>query len=81
MGMGDVKLAFASGLVLGWPDIALATIVSFILGGLVGMFLLVSGKKHVKDKLPFAPFFAVGVFITIFLGHGMMGGYFGLFGI
>ncbi len=81
MGMGDVKLALASGLVLGWPDIALATLVSFLLGGLVGGILLALGKKRIKDRLPFAPFFVLGVFIAIFLGHGLVSGYFSLFGI
>lgn len=81
MGMGDVKLALSSGVVLGWPDIALATILSFLLGGLVGGMLLILGKKHIKDKLPFAPFFVVAVFLTVFLGHSIVGGYFGLFSI
>jgi len=81
MGMGDVKLALASGLVLGWPDIALATTLSFVLGGLAGGVLLSLGKKHIKDKLPFAPFFVLGVFITVFLGYNIVSGYFGLFGI
>ncbi len=81
MGMGDVKLAIASGLVLGWPDIALATILSFLLGGLVGGILLAFGKKHIKDKLPFAPFFVSAVLLTVFLGHGIIGVYFGLFKI
>ncbi len=81
MGMGDVKLALSSGVVLGWPDIALATILSFLLGGLVGGILLIFGKKHIKDKLPFAPFFVFAVFLTVFLGHSIVSGYFGLFGI
>lgn len=81
MGMGDVKLALVSGLVLGWPDIALATTLSFILGGLAGGVLLSLGKKHIKDKLPFAPFFVLGTFLTVFLGHAIVTGYFGLFGI
>ncbi len=81
MGMGDVKLAAATGLVLGWPDIALATLLSFVIGGLVGGVLLALGKKHIKDKLPFAPFFVLGVFLTVFLGHAIVGGYFGLFSL
>jgi len=81
MGMGDVKLALALGLVFGWPDVALSTIIAFVLGGLVGGILLAGGKKHIKDKLPFAPFFVLGTFLTVFLGHAIVTGYFGLFGI
>lgn len=81
MGMGDVKLAIASGLVLGWPDIALSAIIAFVIGGFTGGLLLLLGRKTVKDKIPFAPFFVAGIFITILLGHGIVNGYFSLFNI
>ena len=81
MGMGDVKLAIASGLILGWPDIALAIMLSFLFGGIMGGALLIFGKKEMKDKLPFAPFFVLAAFTTVFFGHGIIGWYFSLFGI
>jgi leader peptidase (prepilin peptidase)/N-methyltransferase len=81
MGMGDVKLAAASGLLLGWPDIALAAIIAFILGGLIGGLFLALGKKTMKDRLPFAPFFVVGIFMTILFGQAVISGYFSLFNI
>jgi prepilin signal peptidase PulO-like enzyme (type II secretory pathway) len=81
MGMGDVKLAAASGLLLGWPDIALAAIIAFVLGGFIGGIFLVLGKKIMKDRLPFAPFFVAGIFITILFGHAIIGGYFSFFNI
>ncbi|MGC9611241.1 MAG: prepilin peptidase [Minisyncoccia bacterium] len=81
MGMGDVKLAAASGLLLGWPDIALAAIIAFILGGFIGGIFLVLDKKTMKDRLPFAPFFVAGIFIMILFGHALIGGYFSLFNI
>lgn len=81
MGMGDVKLAIVSGLILGWPDIALTIMLSFIFGGLAGGVLLAFGKKEMKDKLPFAPFFMLAAFATVFFGHGIIGWYFSLFGI
>lgn len=81
MGMGDVKLAAASGLVLGWPDIALAAILSFVIGGIIGGIFLASGKRTMKDRIPFAPFFVAGIFITVFFGHAIISGYFSLFGI
>ncbi len=81
MGMGDVKLAAASGLVLGWPDIGLAVIVAFVLGGLWGAVLLLGRKKTLHDKIPFAPIFIIGMALTVFLGFGMVHGYLGLFNI
>ncbi len=81
IGVGDVKLMLVSGLVLGWPDIALSTIVSFVLGGLFGGMLLLLKQKSMKDKIPFAPFLVLGFFLTVFFGFAIVRGYFGLFGL
>ncbi|MEK7543071.1 MAG: prepilin peptidase [Patescibacteria group bacterium] len=81
MGFGDVKLALASGLLLGWPDIALMIISSFILGGIFGGYLLITKRLGMKDRVPFAPFFVLGVAVTFFFGKLILGGYFALFGI
>lgn len=81
MGMGDVKLAAASGLVLGWPDIGLATVLAFILGGIWGAILLIVHQKTLHDRIPFAPIFILGMGLTVFLGFEIVRGYFGLFNI
>lgn len=81
MGMGDVKLAFSSGILLGWPDVGLAIIVSFIFGGIVSAALFLSGKRTMKDRVPFAPFFVMGSAITFFFGHALIEGYFSIFGL
>ena len=81
MGGGDVKLALASGLVLGWPDIGLSLALAFIFGGIFGVVLLLNRKKTMKDKLPFAPIFILGMVVTIFFGTHIISGYFRLFNI
>ncbi len=81
MGLGDVKLAFVSGLVLGWPDVGLATLLAFIFGGIWGAFLLLVGKKTMRDKIPFAPIFVLGFVVTVFFGFRIINGYFSLFNI
>jgi leader peptidase (prepilin peptidase)/N-methyltransferase len=81
MGWGDVKLAFASGLIVSWPEIALSIIIAFILGGLVGFFLIKIKKKTMSDMLPFAPFLVIGMVTTIFFGYEIIQGYLGLFGL
>ena len=80
MGFGDAKLAFAAGLLLGWPDIMLAIILSFIFGGLVGGYYLFRRARTMKDRLPFAPFFVLGIVCTVFFGAAIVQGYFALFG-
>ncbi len=81
MGVGDVKLMLASGLILGWPDIALSTAISFVLGGLFGGLLILIKQKTMKDMIPFAPFLVLGFFLTVFFGFAIVKGYFGLFGL
>lgn len=81
MGFGDVKLSFVLGLALGWPDIGLSVIFSFIFGGVWGAALLLKKKKTLKDRLPFGPFLAFGAATTVFFGFQIVKGYFGLFNI
>jgi len=58
MGWGDVKFAILMGLVLGWPDILLALFLSFLSGAIIGMGLILFGKKGMKSQIPFGPFLA-----------------------
>ncbi|MDO8557523.1 MAG: prepilin peptidase [Candidatus Jorgensenbacteria bacterium] len=81
MGFGDVKLALASGFLLGWPDMALAVVIAFILGGIFGAYLLISGRLSMKDRVPFAPFFVIGIALVFFFGEAILKGYFTLFGL
>ena len=68
MGGGDVKLAFLMGLLLGWPIILLSLFSSFILGSLVGIFLILIGKKKMGSMIPFGPFLIIGTFTGLFFG-------------
>lgn len=81
MGFGDVKLALALGLLLGWPDAVLMVLVAFLLGGAFGAYLLFAGEGTMRDRVPFAPFFALGAAATFFFGEVIVGGYFALFGL
>jgi leader peptidase (prepilin peptidase)/N-methyltransferase len=81
MGMGDVKLAIGSGLVLGWPDIGLGVILGFIIGGTWAAALLFLKEKTLRDRIPFAPLLISGMVITVFLGFEIIQGYFSLFNI
>ncbi len=69
MGMGDVKLAFLMGLILGWPGIFAALIMAFFSGALVGMGLLAAGKKKIKSEIPFGPFLAGSTILILLLGQ------------
>jgi len=73
MGLGDAKLAFAIGLMLG-PILGVSAIVlGFWLGALVGLGIMFYEKfirKNVstgmKTEIPFAPFLLVGTWLVFF---------------
>ena len=75
MGGGDVKLGFLMGLILGWPLVLIALFLSFILGSIIGIFLILVGKKKMKSMIPFGPFLVLGTFIAMFWGEWIMGWY------
>jgi leader peptidase (prepilin peptidase)/N-methyltransferase len=75
MGMGDVKLATFIGLVVGFPSVFVALLLSFVAGGLVGGGLLLSGLKGRKDPIPFAPFLVAGGMIAMLYGKEIMDWY------
>jgi leader peptidase (prepilin peptidase)/N-methyltransferase len=59
MGMGDVKLAGAVGLALGWPALW-AIYLALLIGGLAAAGGLAAGLVRRETRLPFAPFLLAG---------------------
>jgi len=72
MGLGDVKLAFLLGFFLGFPNILIALFFAFSIGAIIGMGLVISGKKTLKSEVPFAPFLVAGAFFAVFFGQQLM---------
>lgn len=79
MGMGDVKLGVAGGILFGWPDIGLMVLLAFVLGAIAALPALLLKKKSLKDGIPFGPFIVLGMLVTMFLGPLILRGYFMLF--
>lgn len=79
MGVGDIKLAFLMGLFLGWPNILVALFVAFLLGAVVGLGLIVLGKKTLKSEVPFGPFLVSGTLLALFFGQSIIHWYVNLF--
>ncbi len=78
MGLGDLKLVIPIGFLVGWPDAALVIALSFIIGAFTSVFLMLFGGKSFKDGVPFGPFLAISVFVTLFGGQAIMSWYFSL---
>jgi leader peptidase (prepilin peptidase) / N-methyltransferase len=72
MGGGDIKLIAMIGTFLGWQG-ALFTIFSgALLGSLVGVTLMLLGKKGRKDKVPFGPFLSCGAILFMLSGEDLV---------
>jgi leader peptidase (prepilin peptidase)/N-methyltransferase len=78
MGFGDVKLALMMGAVLG-RYVAVAMFLSFLIGGVVGALLLMSGIKKRRDKIPFGPYLALGSAVGVLLGENILDAYLSLY--
>ena len=75
MGMGDIKLAFLMGLILSWPNILVALFLAFFLGAIMGIGLIIAGKKTFKSEVPFGPFLVSGTFLAMFWGQNLIDWY------
>jgi leader peptidase (prepilin peptidase)/N-methyltransferase len=78
MGMGDVKLAGLLGLMVGFPLVFVALLISIWAGGLVAVALLISGRKKRKEMLPFGPFLCIGGLAALLWGRQILAWYMGL---
>ena len=57
------------GIILGWPNILLALFVSYILGALSGLYLIIKNKKNMKSEVPLGVYLTIGTFVTMFWGE------------
>jgi leader peptidase (prepilin peptidase) / N-methyltransferase len=78
MGFGDVKLAGVLGLVLGylsWWAVVIGAFTGFLLGAVVGVAVMASGRGNRKTALPFGPFLIAGTLIAVFASNVIAGWY------
>ncbi|NDK31025.1 prepilin peptidase [Nesterenkonia sp. Hz 6-5] len=70
IGMGDVKLAVVLGLYtgfLGWEVVATGVALSFLLGGLVSIWLLMTRRATSSSRIAFGPFLILGAAAALVL--------------
>ncbi|MFY9217504.1 MAG: prepilin peptidase [Tepidanaerobacteraceae bacterium] len=79
MGGGDIKLFATVGMFLGFRLTLLALLLSFVLGSVVGLILIILKLKNMKDAIPFGPFIALASVISMLAGDRIISWYWGLF--
>jgi len=67
MGFGDVKLMGALGLYFGLSNIVIITLVSFLIGAVLSILLLLTKIKKTDEYIPFGPFIVIATFISIYI--------------
>jgi len=80
MGEGDVKIAATLGLLVGWPAAVVFLVAAFVIGGVFGAILMLTGQAKMKSAVPFAPFLIIGGLIALFWGAHMISWYMGILG-
>lgn len=68
MGLGDAKLVLGMGWLVGLACIVSGVAISFWLGALFGIFLILFSRKYkMKSEIPFAPFLIFGTILVFLL--------------
>lgn len=72
IGFGDVRYAFFMGLFLGFPKVVVGLFLSFVIGAIIGVVLIIIGSKERKDMIPFGPFLVLGTTIAYLWGSQLI---------
>lgn len=78
MGLGDVKMLAMVGAFLGWKGVLVTLFFGSLLGAVLGLTLIATGRGGMKSRLPFGTFLAAGAAIALFWGRSLAAAYLGL---
>ncbi len=67
MGFGDVKLMAALGILFGLSNIIVITLLSFLIGAVLSIILLITKIRKSSEYIPFGPFIVIGTFISMYV--------------
>ena len=78
IGMGDIKLVAAAGLLIGWQKMLLAVLVGSLAGAIIHSIRMKGGEGR---KLAFGPYLAAGIWLATLVGGSLISAYLSLFGL
>lgn len=78
MGWGDAEICLLCGLFLGLKLTILTLLLSFVIGSIAGIFLILTKRKGRKDYIAFGPYIALASIISVLYGSEMMNWYLGI---
>ncbi len=75
MGGGDVKLMAAAGFLLGWKAVVLSLFIGAFAGVIFSLGSKIIKKTKMRGVVPFGPFLAIGVAVSLFVGERIVDAY------
>ena len=75
VGGGDIRLGLMMGLFLGWEKLLVALFIAYVLGAIIGIFMIIGGKKGMKDALPFGTFLSASAVVVLLYGQEIINWY------
>ena len=72
MGFGDVKLMGVLGLFFGHPVVIAITLMSFLIGAILSIALLITKIKKTDEYIPFGPFIVIATYISMYVPFGVI---------
>jgi leader peptidase (prepilin peptidase)/N-methyltransferase len=80
MGLGDVKMMFAVGALLGWRLTLLSIFLGAFSGAIIGIVVIARQKdKNLQTQIPFGIFLGIGSIIALLFGEPLVKWYFDVF--
>lgn len=77
IGGGDIRMGLLMGFYLGLSQGLLALFLSYVLGSIIGIGLILSKKRKLDSQVPFGTFMAVATFVTLIFGPRILDWYLG----
>jgi prepilin signal peptidase PulO-like enzyme (type II secretory pathway) len=72
IGGGDIRLGALMGAMLGFPQVLVALALAYFSGAIIGIGLLLAGKKQLSSKVPFGTFLSAATIVTLLYGEKVL---------
>ncbi len=79
VGSGDIRMGLLIGFLFGAKLGVVALLLSYVLGALGGLFLIVFRHRKLESHVPFGTFMSLAIILTLFFGEAMANWYLGMF--